>query len=102
MSKTRRLTKNTKNSRKQLSKIKVLNTVAQNGKIFGVKFIKKDGSERLMSCRLGVTKHLKGGVNTTSHIPKYKTVYSVNDKGYRNINLETIKQVKGCGKVYNF
>jgi hypothetical protein len=38
--------------------IKLLNT---NGKIVTVTFTKKDGSIRIMNCRLGVTKHLKGG-----------------------------------------
>ena len=31
-----------------------------NGKIFSVSFTKKDGSQREMTARLGVTKHLTG------------------------------------------
>ena len=31
-----------------------------NGKIFGVLFTKKDGTDRAMSCRLHVTKGVKG------------------------------------------
>jgi len=34
---------------------------ASNGRFVSVTFIKKDGTERSMLCRLGVTKHLKGG-----------------------------------------
>jgi hypothetical protein len=33
------------------------------GKFFNVKFLKKDGSKRSLTGRLGVTSHLKGGEN---------------------------------------
>ena len=102
MSKIRRLTKNVKNSRKTLKKLNILEKVANGGKIFSVIFIKKNGTERVMSCRRGVKRYLKGGVNTCSHIPIYYNVFSCNDKGYRNVNLNTLKTVKGCGAVYNF
>jgi hypothetical protein len=92
----------TKNARKTLKKIKILDKVSQNGKIFGVEFIKKDGSKRLMSCRKGVKRYLKGGINTCSHIPKYLTVFSVNDKGYRNISIPGIRKIKGCGQTFTF
>lgn len=82
--------------------VKTINKVSTNGKIFGVEFIKKDGSIRRMSCRLGVRKHQVGGKNTTNHIPKYLTVFSQNDDNYRNVNIETITEIKGCGKVFKF
>ena len=91
-----------KNARKNLRKIETLKKVSENGKIFSVSFIKKDGSIRNMTCRKGVKKYLKGGKNTVSHISKYVTIYSINDKGYRNINTNTLKQVKGSGKIYTF
>ena len=70
---------------------------ATSGKFFTVVFIKKDGSTRTMNCRLGVTKHLKGGVSNLN--PKqYLTVYDVQSKGYRAINLETIISVS-CGNI---
>jgi hypothetical protein len=65
-----------------------------NGKIFSVEFIKKDGSNRLMNCRLGVTKHLRGGsstLNPDTHI----TVYDLQSRGYRAINKAAIINVKG-------
>ena len=34
--------------------------LATNGKFFSVSFIKKDGSERKMTARLGVKKDIKG------------------------------------------
>ena len=75
---------------------------ATNGQIFSVSFIKKDGTERAMNCRLGVKKHLKGGESTTKHLTNLVTVYSIDSSGYRNINLDTVKQLKISGNVYNF
>lgn len=91
-----------KSIRNSVNKLDTLKSVSQAGKIFSVEFIKKDGSTRLMSCRTGVKKHLRGGVNTVSHLPEYITVFSVNDRGYRNISVPNIKQIKGCGKVFYF
>lgn len=65
-----------------------------NGKIFSVEFIKKDGTKRLMNCRLGVTKHLKGGSSTLDP-EKFITVYDLQSEGYRAINKESIINVKG-------
>ena len=92
----------TKNARKTLRKLETLKSVSKSGKIYSVVFTKKDGSERIMSCRQGVTKHLRGGTSTTAHIPHLLTTYSCNDKGYRNINICTISQIKGNGRVYSF
>lgn len=78
-----------------------LNKVIQstNGKMFTVCFIKKDGTERIMNCRLGVKKHLKGGASTTSHKKNLVTVYDVKAEGYRNINLDTIKWIKANNQL---
>ena len=65
-----------------------------NGKIMTVKFVKKDGSLRVMNCRLGVTKHLKGG-NSTLNPDKFITVYDLKSEGYRAIDKESILDVKG-------
>ena len=65
-----------------------------NGKIFSVEFVKKDGSIRLMNCRLGVTKYLKGGSSTLDPA-KFITVYDLQSKGYRAINKDAIINVKG-------
>ena len=68
--------------------------LSSNGKIFSVEFVKKDGSVRLMNCRLGVTKHLKGGSSTLDP-DKFITVYDLQSEGYRAINKEAIINVKG-------
>ena len=91
-----------RNARKTLRKAKVVSKVSSSGKIFSVKFIKKDGSLRYMTCRTGVKKHLKGGHNTVRHLKQYLTVFSVKDEGYRNVNLRTTREVKGCGQSFKF
>lgn len=70
---------------------KLLNT---GGKIVTVTFIKKDGSIRVMNCRLGVTKYLKGGTSTLDP-EKFITVYDLQSKGYRAIAKDQILAIKG-------
>ena len=67
------------------------------GKFVSVTFTKKDGSIRQLTGRLGVTKHLKGGVSTLNP-EQYITLYDVVNKGYRAINRATIKSVKANGE----
>jgi hypothetical protein len=69
-------------------------------KIFSATFTKKDGTERKMLCKLGVKKHLKGGVKKyDTESLNYLTVYSLDSRGYRTINLNTLKSIK-CGKTW--
>jgi hypothetical protein len=60
-----------------------------NGKIFTVKFIKKDGTIRKLNGRLGVEKYLKGG-NCTLSKEKFIIVYDLQAKGYRAVNKDSI------------
>lgn len=62
------------------------------GRFVSVEFIKKDGTLRKLTGRLGVTKHLKGGVSTLDP-NQYITIFDVEKKGYRAINRDTIKAV---------
>ena len=66
-----------------------------NGKFFSVTFTKKDGTTREMNCRLGVTKHLKGGTSNTAHKANLVTVYDLQAEGYRCINLDTVSAFNG-------
>ena len=96
-----------RNARKKLrnfnKKMNIIKKVSQNGKIFSVEFIKKNGDVRKMTVRKGVTKFLRGGgYNTVSHLPQYMTLFSINDNGYRNLNLHTLFSIKGDGKEYTF
>lgn len=72
---------------------------ASNGRFVSVTFIKKDGTERTMLCRLGVTKYLKGGTSKLD-ADKYLTVFDVQKEEYRAINKETILSVKLAGNIY--
>jgi len=60
------------------------------GRFVTVEFIKKDGTLRKLTGRLGVKKHLKGGVSTLDP-EQYITIYDVQNKGYRAVNRATIK-----------
>lgn len=74
-----------------------------NGKFFTVAFIKKDGSERILTGRLNVAKYTKGGVNPNPHIGSTQIgVYDTRNKAYRTINLETAKWMHFQGKIINF
>ena len=75
----------------------MLNT---RGKIFGVKFTKKDGTERAMSCRLHVTKGVKGvGRNYTPITKGLVGVYDMNN-GFRMVNLKTLKEISFKGERF--
>lgn len=72
-----------------------------NGKLFSVEFIKANGKRRKMVCRTGVKRYLKGGKSTTSHCPHLVTVYDVQAKGYRSVNLDTVLNVKMFGQSFD-
>lgn len=71
------------------------------GKIFSATFMKKDGTVRAMNCRLGVTKHLKGG-SLAFNPAEYDlmTVFDVQKKAYRMIDLDTLKSVRVGGRKF--
>ena len=65
------------------------------GAFFTVKFIKKDGSERVMNARFGVKKYIKGGELPYDPIAKgLLPVYDMQAQGYRMININTIISAK--------
>ena len=64
-----------------------------NGKIFSSTFVKKDGTHRLMTARLKVTKGLKEDAKPRPYEPsKYNLVcvYDMTKQGYRMININTL------------
>lgn len=78
-------------------------------KIFGVTFTKRDGTLRDMTCRIGVTKHLKGGELPYDPVEKgllpvfdmNKVDPKTNQKGcYRMVNLKTLKEIRCNGTTY--
>jgi alkyl hydroperoxide reductase subunit AhpF len=60
------------------------------GKVFGVKFVKRTtGETRNMSARLGVQKYVTGeGLKFSPSRKNLVTVFDMNKKGYRMVNLE--------------
>lgn len=85
-----------------ISQAEAVNLIRSSyGRLFGVEFIKKDGSTRKMLARLGVRKGTKGsGPSTTAHIPRYITVWSRHDKDFRTINVTTIQGLSLAGNRY--
>lgn len=75
------------------------------GAFFTVKFIKKDGTERVMNCRLGVKKYLHGGELPYDPVakgllPVWDPIAAKTSDGYRIINTKTILSAKINGKEY--
>lgn len=69
--------------------------LATNGKFFSVSFIKKDGTERKMTARLGVKKDIKGvGLKFNPTERNLIVVFDIHKKAYRMINLSTILTFK--------
>jgi hypothetical protein len=67
-----------------------------NGRIFSVTFVKKDGSLRKMTARLGVKKDLKGvGLSFDPASKQLVVVFDMHKRAYRMINLQTIISFKG-------
>jgi len=71
---------------------------------FTVKFIKKDGSIRLMRCRMGVTKNLNPNSKGLSPTQKkqldilpHLIVTDINKDDYRKINCDTILSIAARG-----
>lgn len=71
--------------------------------IFGVTFIKKDGTIRKMSCRKRVGKYVKGvnpGGSAKHNNPQVTVYQMVGKKGaehYRSISLDTITSIRCYG-----
>lgn len=69
------------------------------GNFFRVCFVKKDGTTREMIARFGVKKHLKGGeLKYNPESLNYLTVFDVQKKAYRTINMNNLIFLKYNGK----
>ncbi len=75
----------------------------QGGRIFAVEFIKKDGTNRLMVCKIKRVMdserssrpwNRNWGTNTCI------TVYDVQKRAYRHVNLSTVTKVKASRVEY--
>lgn len=78
----------------------ILNT---NGKVFNVVFTKKDGSQRVMTCRTKVKKHVVGGerlydrqaTDDNPIVGVYEMVGTSGAENYKCVYINTIKQFNG-------
>ena len=88
---------------KQIKRRDILNLITDNkGSIFSVVFLKKDGTIRKMTCRLGVKKHLKGGRLKFNPIERaLLVVFDMQKEAYRMINLETLMSINMKGVEYH-
>lgn len=73
-----------------------------DGRIFTVCFVKRTtGEERVMNCRTGVSKGTVGG--SLGYDPEKKallSVYDVQAKGFRMVNLADLRWLRMAGKEY--
>ena len=71
------------------------------GKIMTVTFSKRStGERRVMNCRLGVKKHLKGGESKIGPEHSLIIVYDLKKQGYRSIPIEGLESVKIHGETF--
>ena len=88
---------------KTIERKKILNLLTDNkGSIFSVVFLKKDGTIRKMTWRLGVKKNLKGGRLKFNPIERaLLVVFDMQKEAYRMINLETLMSINMKGVEYH-
>ena len=77
--------------------------IGNDGKIFSVTFTKKNGEVRKFNARLGVNSYLKGGrkLYTPEDFNMF-TVFSMDDEGYRTVNVDTILRIRANNLVIDF
>lgn len=86
-----------------IQQVKLLLEKAKNGKIFTVDFIKKDGTPRTMTARLGVKKGVSGeGKKYNPEDYNLLTVYDMQKGAFRNIGLDTVTRVTISGETILF
>jgi len=85
-----------------ISKDQLIDLITGYKKVFTAVFIKKDGSERVMNCRLGVEKYLRGGNPATWAREKgYIIVFDMQINEYRTLNPATTEVLVMAGKTYS-
>lgn len=86
-----------------MSKITKFLKATNNGKIFSATFEKKDGTIRTINCRRNVSKGVKGiGYSFDPMSKGLLSVYDMQNKGFRFINLETLVEAKVNGEIFKF
>jgi hypothetical protein len=72
------------------------------GKIFSATFVKSNGDIRIMTARTGVRKDLNGtGLRYNPVEHNLITVFDMNKRQYRSINIGTLLNLRMNGTLYN-
>lgn len=66
------------------------------GRIFSATYNKKNGETRIIVCRTGVKKGVKGTGTWMYDRTKYVKVYDMHRQGFRTLILDQIDEIK-CG-----
>ena len=75
----------------------------EDGRIFSATFEKKDGSIRIINCRLKVQKGITGkGLKFSPTEKSLIVVYDMHKQDYRMINLNTLIEAQVNGQIYKF
>ena len=64
---------------------------SMGGKFFSVEFIKRDGKTRVMLCKVGVTKYLKGGKRTVGN--DVQVVFDMHKMQYRSFRYDSVIRI---------
>ena len=64
---------------------------SMGGKFFSVEFIKRDGKTRVMLCKVGVTKYLKGGKRTVGS--DVQVVFDMHKMQYRSFRYDSVIKI---------
>ena len=81
----------------------LIDSLVSSGKIFSANFTKADGSQRTMSCRVGVQKDLKGkGLQYDRRKARNLIVWDMNANGYRTIKTDRLNWIRIEGDTYTF
>ena len=86
----------------QISKATAKNMIqSSKGKIFTTAHFKKDKTSRVMNCRLGVSKGVKGvGLKYNPDEYNLIPVYDMQNRGFRMVNVDTLLSLTMAHNTY--
>lgn len=84
-------------SKKEKQVLEQIQKLGKDGRFFSVEFVKKDGSNRKMVARLGVTYDSKTGegMGWDPLSRGYLPVWDAQKKDFRMVTLNTVKKLRG-------
>jgi len=81
-------------------RVKLIESIVKDGRIFSVTFTKKNGEERVMTARLGVKKGINGkGMKYSARSRNMLPVFDMQKNAFRMINCDTVTRIKAQGDV---